>query len=68
MSDVVSFIVRVSLADDGHPVAVVERVKTGRKERVDDLESIARVIAAALGPAAKPGAPLRESPPVGETP
>ena len=44
-----TFIVRVALAEGGRLLGVVERVKTGRKERVDDLDSIGRVIAAAMG-------------------
>ena len=43
-----SFIVRVSIGEDGCLVGVVERVKTGRKERVQTAEDIGRVIGAAV--------------------
>ena len=46
MSEAQSFIVRVSVAEDGRLVGVVERVKTGRKEQVRDAADIGRVIAA----------------------
>jgi len=43
-----SFIVRVSENERGILTGVVEHLRTGRKERFDDLESIARVIASLL--------------------
>ena len=46
MSEAQSFIVRVSVDEDGRLVGVVERVKTGRKEQVRDAHDIGRVIAA----------------------
>ena len=43
-----TFIVRVSENERGILTGVVEHLRTGRKERFDDLESIARVIASLL--------------------
>lgn len=46
---IVTFVVRVIESSSGVH-AVVERVKTGRKERVDTIEAVGRVIAAMAHP------------------
>ena len=45
-----TFIVRVSRNESGRIAGVVERVRTGEKERVDGLEAISAAIARMLGP------------------
>ena len=40
-----TFIVRVSIDEEGDVTAVVERVRTGQKERVHSVDNIGRVIA-----------------------
>jgi hypothetical protein len=44
-----TFIVRVSQNESGRIAGVVERVRTGEKERVDGLEAISAAIARMLG-------------------
>ncbi len=39
-----TFIVRVSIDEEGDVIAVVERVKTGQKERVHSVDEIGRII------------------------
>ena len=41
----ITFIVRISIDEEGDVTAVVERVRTGQKERVHRVEDIGRVIA-----------------------
>jgi hypothetical protein len=49
------FIVRVSVDNEGGVTGVVERVRTGHKERMHGLGDIARIIAMMLaGPAEAP--------------
>jgi hypothetical protein len=40
-----TFIVRVSIDEEGDVTAVVERVRTGQKERVHSVDNIGRIIA-----------------------
>ena len=40
-----TFVVRLSRDDTGRLTGVVERVRTGEKARVDDLDAIGRAIA-----------------------
>ena len=51
-----TFIVRITRTEGGSLQGVVERVKTGRKERVETIEEIGRVIAAAVDQSAQGGA------------
>ena len=41
----ITFIVRVSIDEEGDATAVVERVRTGQKERVHSVDDIGRAIA-----------------------
>ena len=41
----ITFIVRISIDEKGDVTAVVERVRTGQKERVHGVDEIGRVIA-----------------------
>ena len=41
----ITFIVRISIDEEGDVTAVVERVRTGQKERVHRVDDIGRVIA-----------------------
>ena len=41
----ITFIVRVSIDEEGDVSAVVERVRTGQKERVHSVDDIGRIIA-----------------------
>ena len=41
----ITFIVRISIDEEGDVTAVVERVRTGQKERVHRVDNIGRVIA-----------------------
>jgi len=56
MSEPMTFIVRITRTEGGSLQGVVERVKTGRKERVETIEEIGRVIAAAVDQSAQGGA------------
>jgi hypothetical protein len=44
----IAFIVRVSVDTEGGVTGVVERVRTGQKERVHGLDEIGRVIASMI--------------------
>jgi hypothetical protein len=48
-ASIMTFIVRVSRNESGRIAGVVERVRTGEKERVDGLEAISAAIARMLG-------------------
>jgi hypothetical protein len=53
----VTFIVRLSPVHGGRLTGVVERVRTGEKQRFDGLDSLGAVLARAVAPAADPGGP-----------
>jgi hypothetical protein len=54
-ASIMTFIVRLSQNESGRIAGVVERVRTGEKERVDGLEAISTAIARMLGAAPQDG-------------
>ena len=54
-----TFIVRLDRSDSKPWTGVIERVRTGEKRKVGDIEAIGRVIAQMVEEAAKDGDPER---------
>jgi hypothetical protein len=59
----VTFVVRMTVDDAGQATAVIELVRTGRKEAIPDISALGGVVAGMLGPGVAGGGPPRQDTP-----